>query len=126
MASIPYKTGISPERWQHGTDVMLEKQTGNFRVDKLRAISLYEADFNQNNKKIGRDMMYTAEDLKVIAQEQFGSRANLSSIDHSLNKRLTYNIIRQKKQPSAVCSQTTQNHATIEWCTRWQVWPCNE
>ena len=26
MASIPYETGISPERWQHGTDVMLEKK----------------------------------------------------------------------------------------------------
>jgi hypothetical protein len=55
------------------------KKTGNFRVEKLRAILVYyEADFNQNNKKIGRDMMYTAEYLKVIAQEQFGSRANLS------------------------------------------------
>jgi hypothetical protein len=68
MTSIPYETGISPERWQQGTDVMLEKQTGNFWVDKLRAILLYEADFNQNNKKLGRDMMYTAEDLRAIAQ----------------------------------------------------------
>ena len=52
MTSIPYETGISPDRWQHGTNVMLEKNTGNFRVDKLRAILLYEADFNQNNKNL--------------------------------------------------------------------------
>ena len=63
---------------------MLEKKTGNFRVDKLRAILLYKADFNQNNKKLGREMMYTAEDLKVIAKEQFGSRsANLASGQHT-------------------------------------------
>jgi hypothetical protein len=81
----------------------LKKKAGNLRVDKLRAILLYEADFNQKNKKIGKDMMYTAEDLKVIAQEKFRSRANLSLIDHSLNIQLTYDIIRQKKRPSAVC-----------------------
>ena len=49
MTSVPYETGISPRRWQQGVNVMLEKQKGNFRVDKLRAIILYEADFNQNN-----------------------------------------------------------------------------
>ena len=31
MSSIPYETGISPDRWQNGTNVMLEKQKGNFR-----------------------------------------------------------------------------------------------
>jgi hypothetical protein len=109
MTSIPYETGISPERWQQGTDVMLEKQTGNFRVDKLRVILLYEADFNQNNKKLGRDMMYTAEDLRAIAQEQFGSRTDHTSINQSLNKRLTYDIIRQKKRPGAVCSNDAKS-----------------
>ena len=93
LTSIPYETEISPERWQHGTNVMLEKQEGNYRVNKLRAILLYEADFNQNNKKIGREMMYTAEDLQAIAQEQAGSRKDHTAIDPSLNKRLTYNII---------------------------------
>ena len=53
--------------------------------------------------------MYTAEDLKVIAQEQFGSRAGHTSIDQSLNKRLTLDIIRQKKRPSAVCSNDAKS-----------------
>jgi hypothetical protein len=109
MTSIPYETGISPKRWQQGTDVMLKKQTRNFRVDKLRAILLYEADLNQNNKKLGRDMMYTAEDLKAIAQEQFGSRTDHTAIDQSLNKRLTYDIIRQKKRAGAVCSNDAKS-----------------
>ena len=64
-----------------------------FRVDKLRAILLYEADFNQNNKKLGREIMITAEDFKAIEKEQFGSRAGLMAIDQSLNKRLTYDLM---------------------------------
>jgi hypothetical protein len=47
MAAIPYRTGFSPLGWQHGTDVMLEKKKGTFNVEKLRAILLYEANFNQ-------------------------------------------------------------------------------
>ena len=109
MSSIPYETGISPDRWQQGTNVMLEKQKGNFRVDKLRAILLYEADFNQNNKKLGREMMFKAEDLKAIAKEKFGSRSRLTAIDQSLNKRLTYDIIRQKKRPGALCSNDAKS-----------------
>ena len=66
MTSIPYETGISPDRWQNGTNVMLEKQKGNFRVDKLRAILLYKADFNQNNKKLGREVMYLAKDIRQL------------------------------------------------------------
>ena len=93
----------------NGTNVMLEKQKGNFRVDKLRAILLYEAAFNQNNKKLGREMMYSAEDLRAIAKEQYGSRSRLTAIDQSLNKRLTYDIIRQKKRPGALCSNDAKS-----------------
>ena len=74
---------------------MLEKKKGNFNVDKLRAILLYEADFNQNNKYIGIEMMYTAEALQTLAVEQYGSRKNFSAVDHSLNKTLTFDLIRQ-------------------------------
>lgn len=109
ITCIPYKTGISPACWQKEINVMLEKQRGNSRVDKLWAILLYEADFNQNNKKLGREMMFTAEDLNVIAKEQFGSRAGLTAIDHSLNKRLTYDLIRQTKRPGALCSNDAKS-----------------
>lgn len=93
MTAIPYTLGISPTRWQKGINVMLEKQKGNFNVEKLRAILLYEADFNQNNKKLGKEMMYTAERLQAIVLEQFGSRNKLSAVDQSLNKRLTFDLI---------------------------------
>ena len=101
MANIPYRTGYSPERWQRGTNCMLMKKKDNLRVDKLRTILLYEADFNQNNKQAGRDFMYNGEQHKTIAKEQYGSRKGLSANDHSLNKRLTFDILRQKKKPGA-------------------------
>jgi hypothetical protein len=52
MAHIPYLSGYSPVRWQKGIDVMLEKKKGNFRVDKLRAILLYEAKFQPEQQEV--------------------------------------------------------------------------
>jgi hypothetical protein len=49
---------------------MLEKKKGVYNIDKLWAILLYEADFNQNNKKLGRDMLALVEEFNVIAPEQ--------------------------------------------------------
>jgi hypothetical protein len=53
--------------------------------------------------------MYTAEDLKAIAQEQFWSRTDHTTIYQSLNKWLTYNINRQKKRPGAVRSNDAKS-----------------
>jgi hypothetical protein len=101
FARLPYKYGFSPTRWRKGIDVMLEKKKGVYNIDKLRAILLYEADFNQNNKKLGRDMMALAD---AIAPEQFGSRKFLSAVDQSLNKALTFHIWRQHRTCAALCS----------------------
>ena len=54
-------------------------------------------------------MMYSVEDLRAIAKEQYGSRSQLTAIDQSLNKRLTYDIIRQKKRPGALCSNDAKS-----------------
>jgi hypothetical protein len=104
MANIPYASGISPLRWKQGVDVMLQKKEGVFQVDKLRAILLYEADFNQNNKRFGRELMHLAEKYDALAVEQFGSRKSKSAIDQSLNKLLTFDLWRQLRIPGALCS----------------------
>jgi len=39
------RSGIPPESWSVGLQVMLEKIAGVCLVEKLRAIQLYEADF---------------------------------------------------------------------------------
>jgi len=55
-------------------NVMLQKQVGNINVEKLRIIVLFEADFNTNNKWIGRAVMYKAKQLKALVPEQYSSQ----------------------------------------------------
>lgn len=109
MANLPYVHGFSPDRWRKGLDVMLEKKPGVRKINTLRAILLYEADFNQNNKRLGREMLFRAETAQAVAQEQFGSRKNLSATDQSLNKALTFDIWRQLRQNGALCSNDAKS-----------------
>jgi hypothetical protein len=109
MAHIPYITGYSPSRWQKGLEYMLNKKPGQFRVDKLRIILFFEADSNHNNKKLGRDMNRGAEKAQTLAPEQYGSRKNLSAIDHCLNKQLTLDLARLKKIPIAICANDAKS-----------------
>jgi hypothetical protein len=104
MANLPYRYGFSLKRSRKGLDVMLEKKPGVRQLSKLRAILLYEADFNQNNKRLGREMLFRAEDGNAVAVEQFGSRKHMSATDQSLNKALTFDIWRQLRQQGALGS----------------------
>jgi hypothetical protein len=47
--------------------------------------------------------MWKAEDEKWLAPEQYGSRKNFLAINHCLNKRLSFDILRQYKQSGAIC-----------------------
>ena len=103
LAEIPFQTGYSPVRWQNATDVMILKKMGIYDVDKLRTIVLYEADFNHNNKYLGKIMMNQAMDKKLIAPEQY-STPGRKAIDHALNKRLIFDIARYQKSSLAMTS----------------------
>jgi len=72
---------------------MLEKSPGNFQVNKLQIILLFEVDFNQLNKYIGQEMMHHAEQYGLIAREQYGSHHGCSAITQSLNKCLMFDQI---------------------------------
>lgn len=50
MSNIPYMSGYFPERWRSGTNSIIPKETGNYKINMLRTILLYEADFNFSNK----------------------------------------------------------------------------
>jgi len=66
---------------------------GNFNVKKLRIILLFKADFNANNKWIGQAVMYKAEQVHLLAEEQFGSCKFKLAIYQCLNKQLFYDLI---------------------------------
>ena len=103
MATLPRATGFVPERWKKGTDVMLLKKEGSYGVDKLRTIVLLEADFNQENKRLGREAMHLALKQNLLTDEQY-SRPGRSSQDNALNKRLLFDYQRLRRQPYAICA----------------------
>jgi len=53
--------------------------------------------------------MANAERLHQLAPEQYGSRKGFSAIEHGLNKRLTFDLIRQLCSPAALCSNDAKS-----------------
>jgi len=66
---------------------------GDFNIEKLHIILLFEADFNANNKWIGCMVMYKAKQEHLLVEEQFGSHKFKSAIYQCLNKHLFYNLV---------------------------------
>ena len=77
---------------------------GDFRVEHLRTLLLYDAEFNALLKWLGRQIMLRVEALNAIAPEQYGSCHGHAAIHQSLNMNLTFDLIRQWQIPAAVCS----------------------
>ena len=77
---------------------MLRKKANDARPDKLRLVTLMDAQFNHNNKHLGKTMMKNGEDHSLLATEQYGSRKHKSAVEHALNKVLTIDLSRVKKE----------------------------
>jgi hypothetical protein len=86
LATIPLTSGYSPQSWQFGVDVMIQKKAKVDLITKLRTITLTEADFNFNNKFLGKETIHHAEIHKLLAKEQYGSRKGKSAIEHAVHK----------------------------------------
>ena len=109
IANIPYSTGYNPIQWRNSICCMIKKKVDVDLVTKLRTIVLTEADFNFNNKKLGRESLLHAETNKLLSKEQYGSRRGKRAVDHALNKRIFYDIIRQSRKPGALCSNDAKS-----------------
>ena len=73
--SLCAKTGIPLARWGRGLTILLEKIMGNNYIHQLRAICLFEADFNWWNKLIfARRMMKLAGEKGCIPDDLFTKR----------------------------------------------------
>jgi hypothetical protein len=98
------RSGIPPESWSVGLQVILEKIAGVCLVEKLRAIQLYEADYNCYNQFIfGRRAMQTLTDSKNIPEELFSQKGSTVE-DAKFNKTLMADLSRQARQPMTVVS----------------------
>jgi hypothetical protein len=109
ISHIPFATGYSPDDWKKGIDVMIQKKERINLVTKLRTITLTEADFNFNNKILGKETLQHAELNNMIAKEQYGSRKGKSAIEHAIHKRLTFDIMRQMRYNGALCSNDAKS-----------------
>merc|ERR1711983_453290 len=70
--NIVLQMGMPLDRWLQGLTVMLEKEKGNINIDKLRAICLFEADFNWVLKVIyAKRMMANARENDLLEPEIF-------------------------------------------------------
>jgi hypothetical protein len=109
LLHIPYYTGYSLTDWTVGVNVMIQKKERVNLVSKLRTITLTEADFNFNNKVLGRDTLSHAEEQQFIAKEQYGSCKGKSALEHAVHKRLTFDIMRQLRTNGALCSNDAKS-----------------
>jgi hypothetical protein len=89
------RSGIPPERWSKGLQVLLKKTPGVSLVEKLRFILLMEGDKNAYNRMlIGYNGMRQLEDIHYIPEDQYSKRGSTAE-DSKLDNRLTLNLLRQ-------------------------------
>lgn len=103
MAEIPFRTGYVPDRWKKANNVMILKKEGVSDLDRLRTLVLFESDFNHNNKFLGREMNKQMIEKNFIAKEQY-SRPGRKCIDHVLNRKLYFDLVRYQKTAAAMAA----------------------
>ena len=90
-AASAFQSGVSLSRWQKINTCMIEKIPGTPRINKLRVIHLYEADYNAFNKMIWqRGIVWEAHKQNTLNPAHSGSRPNHSSMDVVLSKGFKY------------------------------------
>jgi hypothetical protein len=90
------------ERWTQITTCMIEKVPGLSRIDKLRVIHLYEADYNLILKIMwARKAVWQAQSKNLLNNGQAGSRPDHRSIDVALHKEMKYNYAILTRTPLA-------------------------
>ena len=103
------RSGIPPENWSVGLQVMLEKIAGICLVEKLRYIQLYEADFNFYNQFVfGKRAMNSLTENGFIPEELFSQKGSTAE-DAKFDKTLTMDISRQSRTPMTIISADAAN-----------------
>ncbi len=100
--TVIVQSGIPPESWSVGLQVMLEKIAGVCLVKKLRAIQLYKANFNCYNQFVfGKQAMQKLTNSGYIPKELFSQKGSTAE-DAKFDKTLMADVSRQARQPMAM------------------------
>jgi hypothetical protein len=100
--NIAITRGIAIPRWCHATNVLIEKDPGRPRINRLRIIHLFEADFNFFLKlQWGHRLVRKACELDIIHPGQHGSVPTRTAIDPVMLTELTTDLCRVLKHDLA-------------------------
>jgi hypothetical protein len=98
------RSGIPPESWSIGLQVMLEKNAGVCLVEKLQAIQLFKANFNCYNQFIfGKAAIDSLNSIGYTPKELFSQKGSTSE-DAKFNLTLMANFSQQARHPMTVVS----------------------
>eukprot|EP00986_Skeletonema_menzelii_P018773 scaffold26710_cov113-Skeletonema_menzelii.AAC.2 len=102
--NLSMSLGWPLERWLHTVIVLLQKEMGTVFVNKLRAICLFEADFNYVLKAIfAKRMMSNLNQARLLPPEQH-AKAHSGATNATMNRLLYQDINRTLHWPYAVAS----------------------
>jgi hypothetical protein len=88
------------ERWKEVTTCMIKKVPNVSRIDRLRVIYIYEANYNLLLKVIwARKTIWKSYQDKKINDGQSGSKPGCWAINVALQKELKYNYSRLTRTP---------------------------
>jgi hypothetical protein len=91
IATAAINQGISLNRWQQSITSMIKKVPGSPKINKLRVIHLYEADYNLFLKILwARRLVWHMHDNDKINDGQAGSRPGRNAIDVVIQKEMKY------------------------------------
>ena len=86
------RTGHSLHRWQTIVNTMIFKETGNYKINRLRVIHIYEADFNLLLAIKWRQLIQSAEKSGSINEGLFGGRPGREAQSLTFLEELKYDI----------------------------------
>jgi hypothetical protein len=94
------KLGQPVDRWKNITTCMIEKVPGVSRLDKLRVIHIFEADYNLILKIMwSRKAIWKIHNNNLLNDGQAGSRPGCRAIDVAIQKEMKYNYSKLTRTP---------------------------
>lgn len=99
LLNYALKFGYTYTRWLKVVNVMLQKDSGNPRIHRLRVIHIYEADYNLLLALKWRQAIHHAEDNLLLNDGLYGSRPGRSAHDPALIEVLQHEIYRMSMKP---------------------------
>ena len=91
--NIAISRGIAPKRWCKAVNVLIEKDPGRPKINRLRIIHLFEADYNLFLKiQWGSRLVQRSVNLNQINDGQHGSVPGRTTMDPVMLNQLTTDL----------------------------------